>query len=305
MKLEGLHAALIASYDDTGALSLERQAALIDHVLSRGVDGIFVSGSTGEAYLQSVDERKATISASVEQMAGRGPVIAHTAAMDTRTSLELTEHAVATGADAVSAVTPIYYHYEEAEHEQYYRAVASAAGDTPVIAYHIPGQTHVDLGPEFFVRLAEEGVLQGLKYTSTDLYPLAEAIRQFPPGFVVYNGSDEVLLGGLSLGAVGGIGSTYNAIGAVYARVRDALAAGDLDAARAAQYSANEFIQVMNGYGFIAFLREVLRYQGVETGTSRKPLPSLTSEAADALNSQLGRLTALSGYADELPGDLP
>lgn len=278
MKLEGLHAALIASYDDTGALSLERQAALIDHVLSRGVDGIFVSGSTGEAYLQSVDERKATISASVEQMAGRGPVIAHTAALDTRTSLELTEHAVAAGADAVSAVTPIYYHYDEAELAQYYRDVASAAGETPVIAYHIPGQTHVDLQPEFFVRLANDGVLQGLKYTSTDLYPLAEIIRLRPPGFLVYNGSDEVLLGGLSLGADGGIGSTYNAIASVYANLRQSLAAGDISDARRAQETANAFIGEMNNFNFLVFLREVLAHEGILTGQCRSPLPRATDE---------------------------
>ncbi|MCG7311070.1 dihydrodipicolinate synthase family protein [Brachybacterium sp. ACRRE] len=276
MRLAGIHAALIAAYDDHGELSLERQAELIDHVLGQGVDGLFVSGSTGEAYLQSADERRATITAAVEQVAGRGPVIAHTGCLDTRTSLSLTEHAAQAGADAVSAVTPIYYNYDEAQLAAYFRELSAAAGPTPLIAYHIPGRSHVDLSPDFFLRLADEGILQGLKYTSTDLHPLVEIIRQSPPDFVVFNGSDEVLLGGLALGADGGIGSTYNVIGGVYRQLADQVADGDFAAALRRQGIANEFIAHMGRYDFLLFLRQALRRAGIETGHGRAPLPAIT-----------------------------
>lgn len=292
MKLSGVHAALIAAYDDDGQLSLERQAGLIEHILGHGIDGIFVSGSTGEAHLQSPEERKETISAAIEQVNGRGPVIAHTGSLDTRTSVALTEHAVAAGADAISAVTPIYYHYDEAEHEAYFREVSAAAGQTPLIAYHIPGRSHVQLSPEFFLRLAEDGVLQGLKYTATDLYPLAEVVRRAPEGFIVYNGSDEVLLGGLALGAHGGIGSTYNAIGWVYRRILDLFTAGELEAARRAQNIANWFINEMNAYDFLLFLRQALRRDGVETGHGRAPLPTISADQQHVITDLLSTLSA-------------
>lgn len=287
MRLDGVLAALIAAYDDDGAISLERQASLIEHILGQGVDGVFVSGSTGEAYLQSVEERQESIAAAVGQVAGRGPVIAHTGSLDTRTTIRLTEHAVAAGADAICAITPIYYHYDEDQHERYFREVAAAAGATPVIAYHIPGRTHTQLPPRFFLRLAHEGVLQGLKYTATDLYSLTEVVRQAPPDFLVYNGSDEVLLGGLALGAHGGIGSTYNAIGSVYVRIKAHAAAGDLVSARREQAVANRFIDEMNNYDFLVFLREVLRRDGVETGHGRSPLPTVTEDERRAINEFL------------------
>lgn len=290
MRLAGIHAALIAAYDDHGELSLERQAALIDHVLGQGVDGLFVSGSTGEAYLQSVDERRATITAAVEQVAGRGPVIAHTGCLDTRTSLTLTEHAVQAGADAVSAVTPIYYSYDETQLAGYFRELSAAAGPTPLIGYHIPGRSHVDLSSDFFLRLAGDGILQGLKYTSTDLHPLAEIIRRAPPEFVVFNGSDEVLLGGLALGADGGIGSTYNAIGGVYRQITDHVADGELAAARHHQGIANEFIAQMGRYDFLLFLRQALRREGIETGHGRAPLPAITATQRREIDDVLSTL---------------
>lgn len=290
MRLAGIHAALLAAYDDHGELSLERQARLIDHVLGQGVDGVFVSGSTGEAYLQSTDERRATITAAVEQVAGRGPVIAHTGCLDTRTSLALTEHAVQAGADAVSAVTPVYYSYDEAQFAAYFRELSAAAGPTPLIAYHIPGRSHVDLSPDFFLELAHDGVLQGLKYTATDILPLAEVIRQAPPGFVVFNGSDEVLLGGLALGAHGGIGSTYNAIGGAYRQLANHVKNGDLDAARRMQGIANEFISQMGRYDFLLFLRQALRRAGIETGHGRAPLPTITDDQQHEIDDVLSTL---------------
>lgn len=295
MNLRGIFAALIACYGDDGELSLERQEALIDHLFHEGLEGIFVSGSTGESFLQHADERRETIAAAVKQTAGRGAVIAHTGSIDEPTTLQLTEHAVSLGVDAVSAITPIYFNYTPSEHARFYRELARSAQGTPVIAYHIPGNTHAQLPPEFFIRLADEGVIQGVKYTATDLYPIAEIIRRTPPEFIVYNGNDEVLLGGLALGAHGGIGSTYNVLGPLYTQLRDAVVAGDLAKAREAQWTANCFIESMNNYNFLAFLREVLRFQGLETGLSRRPLPHLTREQQQAVQSALeaGRIAGV------------
>lgn len=282
MSLRGVHAALIAAYDDAGRIDTNRQAVLIDHVLGHGLDGLFVSGSTGESNLHSLEERKEVISSSVEQVAGRVTVIAHTGGIETANAVALTEHATEAGADAISAITPFYYRYGEAGYDRYYRAIADAT-DLPVIAYHIPGSTHVDLGADFFVKLANDGVLQGLKYTSTDLLPLAEVARSVPEDFIVYNGSDEVLLGGLALGAHGGIGSTYNVIGATYVRIRELVAAGHLSAARREQAHANAFIKTMGSYDFLVFLREMLRIDGIETGHGREPLPAVTTTERAAI----------------------
>lgn len=276
MPLSGIMPALITAYDDSGRLDLERNGRLVDALIGAGVDGLFISGSTGEALLHTLDERRTLMTACVEAVDRRVSVIAHVGQIDVATTLDLTRFAVEQGVDAVAAVTPIYYYLDASAHADYYRRIADALGGaTPLIAYHIPSRTGVELGPDFFLELANEGVIQGLKYTSTDLYPLAEVRRSAPEGFLVYNGADEVITGGLALGADGGIGSTYNAVPRLYLDLRAAVLAGNLAEARRLQALANTFIGEMFGYNFISFLRAALERQGIAMGASRAPLPGL------------------------------
>lgn len=297
MPLSGIMPALVTSYDADGEIDLARNRTLVDALVGAGVDGLFISGSTGEALLHTLDERRRLMTACVDEVGGRATVIAHVGQIDVATTLDLTRFAVAQGVDAVSAVTPIYYYLDEAAHAAYYRQIADVlGGSVPLVAYHIPSRTGVQLGPGFFLDLAHEGVIQGLKYTSTDLYPLTEVRRDAPESFAIFNGSDEVLLGGLALGADGGIGSTYNALPRLYSELAAAAAGGDLATARTLQSLANRFIEEMNGYNFIAFLRAVLERQGFSMGASRAPLPSLDDAQRAAINNFFDAQPQLSEY---------
>lgn len=284
--MRGISPALLTAYDEHGSFDVGRSNALIDQLIDDGVDGLFIGGSTGESFLQGVDERMKVLESAAGHVAGRIGLIAHVGALDTPTTLRLAEFAATLQISAISAVTPIYYALTPQAHADYYRSLAATC-DLPLIAYHIPGRSGVDLPTDWFLELAAEGVIQGVKYTSTDLYQLIEIRRSAPEGFLVYNGSDEVLLGGLALGADGGIGSTYNAIPGVYRAIWDAFQAGDLASARAHQDDANRFIHEMNNYNFLAFLRQVLEIRGLRMGSSRRPLPSLTSEQSDLIAARV------------------
>lgn len=300
--MRGIIPALLTAYDEHGSFDVDRSNALIDRLIDDGVDGLFIGGSTGESFLQSTDERMTALESAAEHIAGRIGVIAHVGALDTPTTLRLAEFASTLQISALSAVTPIYYALTPQAHADYYRSLA-AVTELPLIAYHIPGRSGVDLPAEWFLELAEEGVIQGVKYTSTDLYPLIEMRRSAPEGFLVYNGSDEVLLGGLAMGADGGIGSTYNAIPGVYRAIWNAFETGDIDAARTHQAEANHFIAEMNNYNFLAFLRQILEIRGLRMGNSRRPLPSLSPEQHELIAARiaddpiLNRIIALADAA--------
>ncbi|MSS84635.1 hypothetical protein FYJ24_07625 [Actinomycetaceae bacterium WB03_NA08] len=287
-----LLAALIACYDENGSVDVGRQKELIDYVLSQGIDGLFVSGSTGEAFTQSIEERKRTIAAAVQHVDGRAKVYAHVSALNTAESIELARYAAEVGVDALSAVSPIYYQYSEADCRDFYTTIARAT-DLPLFAYHIPSRTHQELSPRFFTQLGAEGVLQGIKYTSTDLYPLTELVGMAPEGFTILNGSDEVLLGGLALGADGGVGSTYNVIGGLYRGIAEAFAQQDMEQASDLQQRANRYIAVMNAGNFLAFLRASLVHLGIETGQSRRPLPPTTPEIQELAAVETDRAFSL------------
>ena len=82
------------------------------------------------------------------------------------------------------------------------------------------------------------------------MYQMEQLARAFP-GKVLLNGYDEMLLAGLSMGANGGIGSTYNVLGAAYLELVRLQGAGQPAAALAVQSKCNavidELVQARRG----------------------------------------------------------
>lgn len=278
----GIIPALITPYDSAGNISESAAAALIERLLSKGVRAFYVSGSTGEGFLQTAEERKSFLEMSLNIVNRRVPVIAQVGSLDTNTSLELTRHAERAGADGISVVAPFYYRYTLAEVKRHYLAVAAAA-DLPLIIYHFPEYTGVLASARFYEECAATENIVGVKFTSRDMFEMQQIIGRCSDDFMVYNGPDECLLAGLSIGCKGAIGSTYNMMPALYVELFDSFRQGGLERARSLQYEANRVIAEMAPYNFIAFVREILRLQGIDTGQARRPIAELTDEQRSAI----------------------
>ena len=87
----------------------------IDHMLAKGVDGIFVLGTTGEFYALDESEKQQVVAAAVEHCRGRSPVFVGTGAETTREVVRLTRMAEKEGADGVSVITPYFIKPNQAE----------------------------------------------------------------------------------------------------------------------------------------------------------------------------------------------
>lgn len=283
MTLSGILPALVTPYDADGAPSAETTARLVRTLNSEGADGYFVAGSSAECYLLSTDERLAMLDATVSAAEGR-PAIFHVAATDHRESLAMTQRAQEHGAAAVCANIPTYFTYSDDSLAAYFKELREHT-ELPLLAYYIPSQTGRLLTADFFLELAEQDVLHGMKYTSSDLAILSaiRAARPVGSGFTILGGADDVLLGALAMGADGGIGSSYNLICRVYASILAAHRAGDLDAARAHQAAAISLLRHMGGWEFISFLKSVLRSRGLDAGQARHPMSPIDAEQDRAL----------------------
>jgi len=280
--------ALIQPYTPEGELDEAASRELVRHLLNQGVEGFYACGSSGEAFLLSIEERKRMAEIVVEEVNGSVPVIVHIGALNTRDSVLLAQHADSIGASAVSAVPPVYYKHGLPQLKQHFTEIASCSS-LPLIVYHIPDLTGISPPPSFYYDLSEvEGIIR-LKYTAHNLFEMQQVISLCDDDFIVFNGYDEVIISGFAMGAKAGIGSTYNYMPGKYIELRNHFLAGDYAAALRVQYEINEVIVVMAKYNFIAFVREMLRLQGVNTGVSRKPLQHLSllqqEEIAQALSS--------------------
>ncbi len=284
-KLTGILPALLTVFDDYG-VDTKATGALTDKLLSAGVDGLYVGGSSGEMVLQSTAERKALLECVVDAAAGRGSVIAHVGALSTADTVELAKHAKVVGADAVSSVTPLYFKYSFREVKAYYARVAEAA-ELPVIIYNIPALTGMTLTAAQLGEILSIPGVGGMKFTASDFYQL-ERLRTAYPDHVFYNGSDEMLLSGLAAGADGGIGTTYNFQPARMVEIRKAYLAGDMKLALELQSTANRVIEVLLRNGVLPGSKAILNMMGFPAGLCREPfLPLEEAMLADLRENAL------------------
>ena len=70
-KYQGVIPAFYACYDEKGEISTEGVKALTRHLISKGVKGVYVGGSSGECIYQHVDERKKVLEAVMEEAKGK------------------------------------------------------------------------------------------------------------------------------------------------------------------------------------------------------------------------------------------
>ena len=130
--------ALLTPFDERGDVD---PAALREHVeflIEGGVHGIMPCGTTGETALLEPDEVITVVTAVVEAVAGRVPVVAHVGRPSTKATGQLIERAVAAGAAGVSAIVPYYYAFDDQAIVAHFRALLKVAGDTPLLAYEFP-----------------------------------------------------------------------------------------------------------------------------------------------------------------------
>jgi len=278
---KGVFSALVTPLTPAGEVNYSVLRRLVDHQLSKGIDGFYVCGSTAEVFMLDEKERKRIVETVIEQNNGRGVIVVHVGSIGTRLTIDYARHAKQAGADAVSAVTPFYYQFSSQEIIRYYADLAEAS-DLPTIVYNFPSLTGYSLTIDEVDRLAEFKNIIGIKYTSLDLFKL-ERFKQKHPELIIYNGHDEVLAYGLMAGADGGIGSTYNIMPEIYRAILDSFRKGDFKAMQELQHKANNVISVAAKYGATQVVKAILDLQGFECGNCRGPFMPLTDAAKEEI----------------------
>jgi N-acetylneuraminate lyase len=281
-RLSGLHAALVTPYDADGEISDTCLREVVGYALARGMDGLYVGGSTGEALLQTPDERR-RIFALVAEARGEAALIGHVGAIGAREARYLAKACAEFGYDAISAIPPIYFQHSADAIRGYYAGIIEAGGGLPLIVYNVPAMSNVKLGFDDLAKLIELPGVIGVKQTTADMYQM-ERLRRTYPDLVLLNGFDEMLLAGLVSGASGAIGSTFNIMGRRYRALWDAVKKGDTAGALAIQNQCNAVIDVLIALGVFPAVKYSLWKLGViATPVCRAPLATLDDTTAARL----------------------
>ena len=280
-KYEGIIPAFYACYDNDGKVNLAAVRELTQYYIDKGVQGLYVGGSSGECIYQSKEERKVVLEEVMKVAKGKLTIIAHIACNNTADSQELAAHAESLGVDAIASIPPIYFKLPPYAIAKYWNDMSAAAPNTDFIIYNIPQLAGVALTTGLLNEMMKNPKVVGVKNSSMPVQDIQmwrdEAIKQNRP-FVVFNGPDEQLISGLVMGATGGIGGTYGAMPKLYIKMYQLVKSGDLATALEIQNECCRIIyKLCSGYGnMYGMIKEALRRMGCpDCGSVRAPLAEL------------------------------
>lgn len=278
-KFKGIIPAFYACYDDAGEISPERIIELSQYLYEKGVQGLYVGGSSGECIYQTLTERKATLKYVAENMHGKLTLIAHVGAPSTKESVELARYAEELGYDALSAIPPIYFQLPESAIEKYWLEIMNSTS-LPFIIYNIPQTTGYNLSISLLEKLLKNEKLIGIKNSSMPVMDIERFRAAAHDDFIVFNGPDEQYVSGRLIGADGGIGGTYGVMPELFLKAEEFMSSGNFSDARKIQHDINDIIIALcslNG-SMYSVIKGVLRIRGVNIGSVRRPLEEVTGE---------------------------
>jgi 4-hydroxy-tetrahydrodipicolinate synthase len=208
---------------------------LIEWHIAQGTNAIVPCGTTGEASTLDYKEHYRVIDIAVKIVNGRVPVVAGTGANSTDETIEITEHARKSGADAALLVTPYYNKPTQEGLYRHYKMVAEKV-DIPIVLYNVPGRTAVNMLPPTVARLAEIKNIIAIKEATGDMKQVSEVIRLCGDRMIVISGDDFTTLPLLALGGKGVISVSANVMPKEVSQMCSFWMKGQHDKARALHY---------------------------------------------------------------------
>jgi 4-hydroxy-tetrahydrodipicolinate synthase len=282
--ISGVLTAMVTPFEEGGtAVDLEAARALARRLIDQGSHGLVVAGTTGESPTLTDEEKLELLAAVKDEVGDRATVICGTGSNDTAHAVELTKGAARLGADAVLVVTPYYNKPNRAGLRAHFEAVASAAGETPVVLYNIPSRCVINLSNEFMAELAREipNVVAVKQANNDELAPIE--------GLDVLAGNDDIFLRTLELGGTGGILVASHLVGIEMRAIYEAFVAGDSVRATELEAELRPVYEALTVTANPIPVKAGLEMLGVIRGAMRLPMVPASAQERSVVRAALER----------------
>ncbi|MEV7788573.1 4-hydroxy-tetrahydrodipicolinate synthase [Streptomyces sp. NPDC088106] len=263
--------AMITPFTPTGALDLDGAQRLADHLVTRGCDGLVLSGTTGESPTTTDAEKSALVTAVREAIGSRATIVAGVGTPDTAHTAALAREAEKAGADGLLVVAPYYSRPPQDAIEAHFLEIADATG-LPLALYDIPARTGTRIEPDTLLRLAGHPSIVAVKDCSNDFLSAQKLISRTDLAY--YAGCDEHNLALYAVGGAGCVSTVANVIPGQVRAVLDAFDAGDTSGAARLQHRVTPLIEAMMAKGLPGTVtaKALLAGLGLPAGPVRSPL---------------------------------
>ncbi len=274
--MAGAYAALVTPYKPDGSVNEEMIEKVIEYGLANGLAGFYLTGSTGEGFLLSNDERKLVYDRAVKTAHGRAKLIAHVGCLATQDAVELARHAAKIGIDWVSSVAPVYFGQNFDAAYAHYKTISEAT-DLPFMIYSIGQQIVPDRDLKFF----DLKNVKGMKYTGYAYWTVKALRYRLPKPAIFFAGADEQELCAFAYGDTfsGCIGTTDNMIPAHHSQICRLAAEGRFAEAQPLMDEVVRFVDLVVSAPHASYWKSIMRYIGLDCGPARSPAGQPLGEA--------------------------
>jgi 4-hydroxy-tetrahydrodipicolinate synthase len=280
--LRGSIVALVTPMLADGAVDYPALRKLIDWHIAEGTDCIGVVGTTGESPTVSVEEHCEIIRVSVEQAAGRVPIMAGCGANSTKEAINLAQFAKKVGADSQLQVVPYYNKPTQEGQYQHFKAIAEAV-DLPVILYNVPGRSVADMAHDTVLRLAQVPGIVGIKEATGNIERAQWLIKEAPKDFAIYSGDDPTAVALMLCGGHGNVSVTANVAPRLMHALCVAAMAGDVQRAMEIQLQLLPLHKALFVESNPIPVKWAVARMGLCQGALRLPLTTLTPPSQQTL----------------------
>ncbi len=291
-KITGVIPAMVTCFNEREELDEKRLRRVIRFLKEEKADGLYLTGSTGEGFVMTPEERKQVVEITADELNGEIPFIVHVGAIGTKVTCDLARHAEKCGAAAVSSVPPFYWKFSEDSIVRYYTELADSVS-VPTIIYNIAlaGVMNFDT----IRRLASVPGVKGIKYTAPTQFDILRMRQELDPEFIIYSGSDEMAMSGLSYGADGIIGTFYNVLLDLYKDLYQAFLDKDMDRLHEKQSIANRVIMTTLQHDMIPTVKLMMKWMGIDAGIARSPFTCYSQEVEQKIRQEFAGIKAMPG----------
>ena len=229
IRLRGIIPPMITPLLERDTLDVAGLEKLIEHILTGGVHGLFILGTTGEAPSLSYRLRHELIDRACKQVNGRVPVLVGITDTWFTESVNIANKAKDAGAQAVVLAPPYYFPAGQAELLEYLEHLTPEL-PLPLFLYNMPGLTKSVIEPQTVRAAADIQGIVGLKDSSGNMvyFHQLQSLLKDHPDFALLIGREELLAETVLLEGHGGVCGGANFYPKLYVDLYNAACSRDL-----------------------------------------------------------------------------
>ena len=291
---KGVGTALITPFDKDLNVDYKALRKICKHQVEGNVDAIIVLGTTGEAAVISIDERKKITETIREEVNGKAKIILGTGTNDTRKVVELNKIAEEQKADGVLIVNPYYNKGTQDSIVEHYKYISERT-TLPIILYNVPSRTGMNMLPETILKVADacKNVV-GVKEASGNISQIAHLFSIKKENLSVFSGNDDQTLPIMALGGAGIISVFSNSYPKELKRLTTAILGSDY---KSAQRLSNKYLSMMNAL-FVETspspIKYVMNKLGLCENILRLPLAAVSKKSEALLDKEIENFSKLN-----------